>query len=435
MMSMNASANTPNGLPRLRPLDIRHEVQNGQPCVLLRDPLQLSEQMLLIPQPWASVLVFCDGRHDAPAMANAFTERYQLPLQPATVEELLAALDQVYLLENARSAEAIERVLDEYRRAPFRTPILAGSGYPAEPEALHALLQDYLEAATAAPKPLTAWPARAGLLSPHIDYSRGGSVYAEVWKAAAEAAEAAELIVLFGTDHYGDDAFTLTRQDYATPYGVLPTEQSIVDELAAVIGEKAAFAGELRHRDEHSLELVAVWLHHMRNGKPVDIVPILTGSLRFRPQNGNHVATESTMESLLATLDEIAGDRRLLIVASGDLAHVGPAFGGEPLDTPARHNIRQADEELLDAMRMGDSQRFLDIIEGVDNRNNVCGVSPIYLTMRLVEGTGARSDGRGANSSGLIGEQFAYAECPADECYTSAVTVAGMTFAAGSSDG
>ena len=32
-----------------------------------------------------------------------------------------------------------------------------------------------------------------GLVSPHIDYQRGGLVYAQVWRAAAQAAREAEL--------------------------------------------------------------------------------------------------------------------------------------------------------------------------------------------------------------------------------------------------
>ena len=433
-MQKDASGTAKNGYPRLRPLDIRHETQNGQPCILLRDPLQLSEQMLLVPQPWASVLAFCDGQHDVPAMAAAFTKQFQLPIEPAMVDELLATLDTVYLLDNDRSAQAIQRLLNEYRTAPFRPPMLADAGYPADPADLHALFQDYLEDASAEPKPLSAWPDRVGLLSPHIDYPRGAAVYAEVWKAAAEAVKAADLVVIFGTDHYGDDPFTLTRQNYATPYGVLPTEQTIVDELATIIGEEAAFAGELRHRDEHSLELVAVWVHHMRGGEPVDVVPILTGSLRQQHHNGNYTDVEATLEQLLAKLDSVAKGRRLLVIASGDLAHVGPAFGGSPLDGQARQMVREADERLITSMRAGDSAGFLDLINGIDNRHNVCGVSPIYLTMRLVDQNGATGNGRGISAPQLAGEQFGYATCPADEHNTSVVTVAGMIFTDGKDD-
>ena len=61
---------------------------------------------------------------------------------------------------------------------------------------------------------------------------------------------------------------------YLFPYGVLPTNTATVDAIAKAIGEERAFAEELHHRTEHSVELAAVWLHHMRDGKPCQLVPI-----------------------------------------------------------------------------------------------------------------------------------------------------------------
>ncbi len=409
----------PDARPSLRPVDVRHHEQHGQIYLALRDPLQLSENTLLVPQALAAVLAFCDGAHDAAGMAAAFRRHYGVALEIPMVEELLAALDANFLLENARSAARMQQVLDEYRSAPHRPALIAGRGYPDDPAELHRFLNDYLEGAQSHPRPLAEWPRRAGLLSPHIDYGRGGAVYAEVWKHAADLAKAAELVVLLGTDHYGDDPITLTRQHYATPYGLLPTDRRIVDELAALVGEEAAFAGELRHRDEHSLELVAVWLHHMRGGVPVDVVPILTGSFQRYVQNGSAPDESELLTRFLNRIDELAGDRRVLVVASGDLAHVGPEFGGLPLDARGRKELLTADEELLERLRAGDADGFYQSIKAVGNANNVCGLSPIYLALRLLK----NGDGRP-----LTGEQFGYAVCPADGHNTSVVTIAGMTF-------
>ena len=240
-----------------------------------------------------------------------------------------------------------------------------------------------------------------------------------MWKHAAEAARAAELVVIFGTDHYGDDPFTLTRQSYATPYGVMPTDQAIVDALAAHLGEEAAFAGELRHRDEHSIELVTTWLHHMRGGEPVPVVPILTGSLTRFYRNGDRPDTDPQIGAVLAGLRQAAQGRRTLVIASGDLSHVGPAFGGAPLDAGGKRAIHAADRTLIDAIVAGDSARFYGAIKRDRNANNVCGVSPIFLTMELL------ANGR---TTPLRGEQFGYATCPADDANTSVVTVCGLVF-------
>ncbi len=405
----------PNHLPKLRPLDIRPIHHQGDPYLLLRDPQQIAEQQLLVPQPLAAVLAFCDGRHDVPAMVDAFQRRYQLRLPPTAVDELVDALDDAIMLDNERAAQARARVLDQFRAAPFRRPTLAGPSYPADEKQLWKLLQDYLEQAEDVAPLAVDRSQPVGLLSPHIDYPRGGAVYAQVWKRAAQIAQEAELVILLGTDHYGSDLFTLTRQSYATPYGVLPTDAALVDRLAAIIGPEIAFAGELRHRNEHSLELVAVWLHHLRAGKPVPVLPILVGSLHPFLDGAMQPDEHPIIDCVLRALQEEAAGRRTLVVASGDLAHVGPAFGGSPLDAAGRKQLRAADDELLAALRAGDVDAFFGAIRQVQDRNNVCGVAPIYHMLHLL--------------GAVAGEQWGYATCPADDRNTSVVTVTGMVFA------
>lgn len=400
--------------PKLRTLDIRPIVYENHPYILLRDPQRLSEQQLFVPQPLAAVLAFFDGAHHIDEIPEAYRRAYQLDLPAGFVHDLAAALDEALMLDTARFHARHAQALDEFRSARFRAPALAGAGYPADDKALWSLLQEYLEESDTTADTDIDWSQPIGVLSPHIDYARGGKVYAHVWKRAAQAVREAELVILLGTDHYGDDLFTLTRQSYATPYGILPTDTASVDQLAAAIGEEAAFAGELRHCGEHSLELVAVWLHHLREGRPAPVIPILTGSFHPFMFNGDTPASDPTIGSVLDVLHRAMAGRRTLIVASGDLAHVGPAFGGAPLNGADRRTLRSADDELIAAMRAGDAVGFFAAIRRVENRNNVCGVAPIYLMLRLL----------GASH----GEPAGYAVCPADERNTSVVTVAGMMF-------
>jgi AmmeMemoRadiSam system protein B len=235
-----------------------------------------------------------------------------------------------------------------------------------------------------------------------------------VWERAAQAVQEADLVIIFGTDHYGSDPFTLTRQNYATPYGVLPTATDIVDELAAILGEDTAFAGELRHRNEHSLELVAVWLHHVRQRRPVELVPILCGGFHRFYQNGGHPDRDAQIEQVLATLRKLTAGRKVVVVASGDMAHVGVAFGQEPLDDGTLALVHAADQELIQQMAAGDATGFYRAIHAVGDQNNVCGVAPIYLTLRLL--------------GDVEGTPTGYATCPADNDNTSVVTVGGIVW-------
>ena len=410
---MTASA---SDRPKLRLVDFRPHTHNGQPYYLLRDPLQLSEQMLLLPQVVAAALAFVDGATTPSGIAAAFQRRHGIPIGVEMIEQVLHALDEVYLLDNDRAADAIERARVQFRAAPYRAPTIAGQGYPDGAEELNEYLEGLL--AEARRHPQRGQPAQPtpvfGLLSPHIDYPRGGSVYAQVWDRAADAVAQAELVVMFGTDHFGGDPFTLTQQSYATPYGILPTATAIVDRLAAVIGEEAAYAGELRHRSEHSLELVAVWLHHLAGRRPIEVVPILVGGFHDYIQNGHQPRQDPLLEGVIAALREATAGRRVVVVASGDLAHVGPAFGGAPLDPAGRLALHAADQELIGHMAAGDADEFYRAIHRIRDHNNVCGVAPIYLTMRLL--------------GAVEGTPVGYAVCPADDADTSVVTVGGMVF-------
>ncbi len=396
--------------PKLRAVDPRPLIHEGRPMFLLRDPLQLTEYILLVPQQLAPVLALCDGtRENARTLALGFALRFGVMIDESVIDQLLAALDEALLLDNDRYHQARSRATDEYRRSPYRPPALAGKAYPEDAADLRRMLGGFVEELETVPQPFDG----RGVISPHIDYARGGPVYARVWKAAEKSAREADLVVVFGTDHYGGDSkVTLTRQNYATPFGVLPTALAIVDALAAVVGEDTAFEGEFRHRSEHSIELAAVWLHYIRGEQAVEMVPILCGSFARFIQAGENPESDAQINTMLEVLEETTAGRRVMIVAAADLAHIGPAFGGEAVDARAREELKESDEELIEFMSAGDAAGFFDAIKRVEDRNNVCGVSPIYLALRML--------------AGARGQSVAYDRCPADPNLTSFVSVCGV---------
>ncbi len=408
--------------PRLRPLDIRPFVQDGQELLLLRDPLALADRSVVIPAAAAPILALCDGTRDANEMRTALLAHFGVRVAPEGLAGLLAALDQTYLLENERTADARARVLSAYRAAPFRAPALAGGAYPAEPAALAAYLDAYIDEARTRYHQEHAPSAASvrGLVSPHIDYERGGPVYGAVWAPAKSVANAADLAIIFGTDHSGGHGkLTLTRQHYATPYGVLPTATEIVEACAAAVS--APFEEELHHRNEHSIELAAVWLHHMRGGRPCEVVPVLCGSFSHFVAGQADPAADPDIAGLVAALAAASAARRVLVIAAADMAHIGPAFGGEPVDAAGASALRAADAALLEHMAAGDAAGFFAAIEKVGDRNNVCGLPPVYLALRLLAPAG------GVPLAG--GVPHAYDQCPADDDRTSFVSVAGLLWA------
>jgi AmmeMemoRadiSam system protein B len=286
--------------------------------------------------------------------------------------------------------------------------------YPAAPHELTTLLEAYGDGAPASADLSRSW---RGIVSPHIDYQRGGPVYAKVWRQANHSVLEADLVLIFGTDHNGSPgSITLTPQPYATPYGILPNDLDLINRLAEAIGEEAAYAEELNHRNEHSIELSAVWLHHVfhqANRPPCPMVPILVGSFHHFLNNGAHPASDQTFNRFLDTLSRETAGRKVLAVGSVDLAHVGPAFGDSfAVDIARRSRLRQSDEKLMAAITQGNAADFYHQIWAVRDQNRICGFAPLYLMLRFLK----------ANT----GAQVAYYHCPADQADASFVSICGL---------
>jgi AmmeMemoRadiSam system protein B len=399
--------------PKLRSIQVHPIQHEGQEMLLLRDPLNLCDTSIAVPRPLAPLLALMDGSRDAPALEAALQVRAGVRLAPGLLDKLLSDLDTACLLENERFLQARAAALEAYRQAPFRALTLDGSSFSTRSDRAGAQLQAYVDGLPKA-EPETYPRTIRGLVSPHIDYQRGGAVYAEVWQAAAQAARKAELVIILGTDHQGDaGTITPTQQSYATPWGVLRTDTEVVQALAYALGEEAAYAEELHHRSEHSIELAAVWLHFVRSGEPVSLVPILCGSFAAFVGGEADPADHPPFAAMVEVLRETMASRRSLVVAAADLAHVGPAFG-DPygLDFVARAQLRQADERLLATVYDGDAAAFFAQVQREGDRRNICGLPPIYLTLRLLGETS--------------GQPAGYAQCPADPQGLSFVTIAGV---------
>ncbi len=400
--------------PTLRPLDFQPVTHLGQQMWLLRDPLQLSQQQLIVPPALAQMLMFCDGSRTRHEIHTAFCQLIGEQIAYDIVENALQQLDDAFLLDNTQSQQAKRALLEAYRAQPYRAPALADLSYPGDPAQLTRLFGEY--GAGDALNGWGPWHGR-GLISPHIDYQRGGAVYAKVWRRAETAVLDADLILIFGTDHNGSyGTITLTQQPYATPYGVLPTDHDLIDKLAAAIGPENAFAEELHHRAEHSVELSAVWLHHIYHqagAPPKPMIPILCGSFHHFVMNGSHPANDALLTTTVETLRRETAGKKVLAVASVDLAHVGPNFGDEfQMDSGRREKLKGEDGRLIQAMLQGDDVDFYDQIAAIQDRNRICGFSSIHTMLRYLGPT--------------TGRQIAYDHCPADPQDTSLVSICGL---------
>lgn len=408
--------------PVLRPIEMRWVEQGARRFLHLSDPLRLAARDLLVPPPLAALLPMFDGARDPTALRSALLLRHGIAPSLGDIESLVRELDDALLLAGPRFDDAHRRALAAYRQAPFRPPALAGAVYPSDPADLHRAIEGYYAQAPPAPTERPVGPL-LGVLTPHIDYERGHRVYATLWQRARHHLRDCELVVVLGTDHYGGlGKTTLTRQHYATPWGTLPTDLELVEAMVRAAGEDASLGEELHHATEHSIELALVWLHHAlrQEGVPIpSVVPILCGPMEPTAGDGRSSDGDTGLERLLGALVPAVRRRRTLVVAAGDLAHVGPAFGDPTsVGTVGRADVRAGDVESLGHVCRGDAAGFLGGIARESDRRRVCGLTPIYLALRLL-------------GEGVSGEVVDYAQCPADPAGGSLVSIAGVVWHGG----
>jgi MEMO1 family protein len=398
--------------PRLRPLELKWLQDGEQPILFMRDPTGVAPFPATVPAWVALLLGFCDGERDVAGIRAAFELRTGDPVTHDDVQRVIDQLDEALFLDSPRFQQARLRLIEDYRGAAFRPAALADRVYPGTPTDLERALASYATPADADGAKATA--EIRGVVSPHIDYQRGGRIYARTWRRAAEAVQAADLVVVFGTDHAGGPGkITLTQQNYATPFGVLPTATDVVDAIAEAIGSEGAFEEELHHKNEHSVELATVWLHSIRLGAPPAVVPILCGSFHRFTEGEVDPAIDDAFGRTIQALAQATAGRRVLAVAAADLAHVGPAFGDPaPLSQSQKDDVAAKDRQLLDAICAGNPGAFFELLRAERDCRRICGLPPIYLMLRYL--------------GACRGEVVGYDQCPADATGGSLVSIAGV---------
>jgi AmmeMemoRadiSam system protein B len=359
--------------------------------ICLRDPSGVTDAVLTVPRGLAPILALFDGmRTYVDVQAEVMRQCGELVLR-SQLESMVHVLEQNLFLEGPRVEAERERQRAAFLAAPARAAFLAGRSYDGEPGALAAALEADFEA-PAGPGPIG--PPRGvrvpGLIAPHIDFGRGGPAYAWAYRALAEGAEA-DCVIVLGTAHGGLDghAFAATAKGFETPFGPLEVDREVLEAVARR-APSDLFAAELAHRREHSIEFQTVWLRYLarrRGGRAPRIVPLLASFAHECLVRGESPAGERVIEAVLEAVRSAMATvpRRYCLVAGADLAHVGPRFGDPWRVGPAELARVQADDRaLLDPVVGGDADGFFAEALRQQDRNRICGLSPIYALLRLL---------------------------------------------------
>lgn len=375
--------------PKLRwPIDLRVEKIDAREILIVSCPLGISREPLGLLAAVAPIVGQFEGRLSIDEITAKF-QRYGV--ERKLVEELVELLDRHCFMESPRFYAAEREMREGYARSTVREPALAGLSYPADERALAAEIDQWLAHGSAA----LAIPGRQmiGLVSPHIDYRRGGVAYGKTYVHAKP--EEHDLYILIGTGHqYSKHLFHLSSKDFASPLGILPCDREFVRSLAGRYGAERSFADEILHRREHSLELQAPFLRRLKN-KPT-IVPILVGGFHQMVAAGKMPEEYEVYDAFAAGLAEcvrerIGQGRRVCFLSGVDMAHVGRAFGDTGSLTPEfMEQIAARDRRYLDAVSAQDKHAlFAHIAEDGDARR-MCGFPTLYTVIDCLDRLGLR---------------------------------------------
>ncbi len=237
--------------------------------------------------------------------------------------------------------------------------------------------------------PVVAATARKlrGILSPHIDFYRGGPVYTWSYKELVEQSDADTFIILGVAHQYCRNRFALTRKDFQTPLGLVPTDRAYVDRIAA-LAARDLFEDELSHRTEHSIEFQVVFLQYLLGGRrEFSIVPILVGSFHdLMEAEIDPIETDEVRRFVEALREaESAGGKRVVYIGGIDLCHVGPEFGDpELLDAATLDQVRTFDRTMLERAAASDPAGWFGTAARVGNRWRVCGLAATYMMLHAM---------------------------------------------------
>ncbi len=374
--------------PRLRPLRGRELVHDGRNYVALECPIGIFSGPILIASEWFHRVVrHFDGTNTLGSIQDrvAGDTMQRIPIEQ--LRSLAADLDRALALDSP----ALARFLDDYRGQRVRPPAHAGASYPADEQVLRAQLARYFAdpEGSGPPSSLVGNGHRRvrGILSPHIDFTRGGPTYTHAYKELVERSDA-DVFVIFGVSHSPcRRRFVATRKDFQTPLGLARTDQAFVEALQTSVGP-TLFDDELAHRNEHSVEFQVVFLQHLLgHGREFTIVPLLVGSFHDLMGHSGEPIEEPEVARFVAAVRhaEATCGKKVAYIGGIDLCHVGPQFGDPgPVQDSTLAEIRRFDSAMLDRARAADPAGWFARAAEVQDRWRVCGLSATYTMLHAM---------------------------------------------------
>ena len=375
--------------PKLRPIDAFPVETSGQQAMCLRDPFN-SKNTFVVPNHVFYIICHFDGNHSILDIQSKFSQKYGELLPGDNIQQIIQEIDKKLLLENDRSRDFIEKLKGDFINSTIRNDAHAGTAYEADRDKLKDQIDGFFTSADGPGKPSSSNKTAGlkGVIAPHIDIGCGGPCFAWAYKEIAESSDA-ELFIILGIAHTGTrNLFVLTDKTFETPFGNVETDKEFLESLHKK-NKTDYFEDEFVHRDEHSIGFQLVFLQYLYHQKRnFSIVPILCSSFGEADGDNNSSRQISQFEEFVSALKKTIKEskKKVCVIASVDLAHVGSRFGDQELQDEAYlKRLRSDDTEMLKYVELLDAEGFRNSVQKDHNSRKICGYPAIYTLLNVIE--------------------------------------------------
>ncbi len=380
--------------PKLRPIEATPVRSNGRDLITLYDPQGISEKFLSVSVAAAPILQLMDGRHTVEQIQQKVAQLTATSIPLEELRQFVTQLDERLLLESPRFQKFYANLLKKYREQPIREAVHAGPSYPAKAADIRRAFKKHFEppdgpgadGASSGANPLA-------LIIPHIDLRVGGPSYAWAY-SQLRGTPAIDTFVILGVAHSGaTNRFAGTKKNFETPLGVMPTDGAFADRLASKLPFDF-YEDELAHRNEHSIEFQVAYLQYMLGADhQAQIVPILAGSFHDLMEANKEPIRDKQVAAFAKALRETIAEsgRRVCLVASVDLAHVGGKFGDDfTVNEAVRKQLAIDDRDMLAEIEKADACAFYRYIHDEQDRRRVDAWPAVYTMLHTIDAKKAK---------------------------------------------
>ena len=374
----------------MRPIEAFPVETSGQQAIGIRDPYNFAEQTLVVPHNVFFIISHFDGNHSILDIQAKYSQQYGDLLISDNVHKIIKELDSHLFLENDRARDHIQKIKDDFRDSDIRKASHAGAAYDADTEKLTNTINAFFTSEDGPgemPSLQNKTDKLKGVIAPHIDLRCGGPCFAWSYKEIAESSDA-DLFIIFGVAHSGaKNLFSLTSKTFETPFGPVETDKEFFGSLQ----ERFKFdylEDEYAHKNEHSIEFQLIFLQHLyRQKKDFKIIPILCSSFGHILGDKDNPLQVPIFENFVTSLKEAIGTskKKVCLIASVDLAHVGQRFGDEGTQDDAYlQRIGEEDVDLLKYVEKVDAEGFYNSIQKDNDKRRTCGFPAIYTMLNVM---------------------------------------------------